>query len=144
MSDFLKELYQWSTNQLASPISASANPALSASATFYDEMPSADDDPVNVICFYEFGGFTDPHVPLSIDIIRVVSRGTDRDAAKSLIDQIYTLLHAAEGSVLIEQDILDFHVHTLVARSRPQRAGNDQNNYPLFAFNIDARIRKVS
>ncbi|MCK5640801.1 MAG: hypothetical protein KAJ19_08390 [Gammaproteobacteria bacterium] len=141
MSDFMQELYQWSTGTIAPAMSASANPPLAASSTSYDEMP---DTPINHVALYEAGGSTLPEVPQSIQMVRVVARGVDRDAVKALIDQAYALYHVAEGSVLVEQDLTDFHVHTLVARSRPQRAGNDENNYPLMSFDMEARIRSTS
>jgi hypothetical protein len=141
MSDFLQALYEWSTGTIVPAVAASANPPLTASATFYDEMG---DEPINAICLYEAGGSTLAHVPQSMQLVRVVARGEDRDEAKTLIEAAYSLFHIAEGSVLIGVDLGDFHVFTAVARSVPQRAGNDQNNYPLIAFDMEVRYRSSS
>jgi hypothetical protein len=140
MSDFLKELYEWSTGTLAPPIAASANPPLAASATSYDEMP---DTPTNFVTFYDPAGSVRPDTPLSSMIVRIVARGEDRDAVLALANAAFELFHLPEGTPLIGQDIGDYYIYSTVARSRPQRAGNDANNYPLYSFDVEVNLREA-
>lgn len=139
MSDFLKELYEWSTGTLAPPISASANPPLAASATFYDYMPPTPED---CIAFFDTSGNANSTYPVEGQLVRVLARGANRDAAKVLADQVYNLFHLGAGSVLNGQTLDEFHVYTLIARSRPQQAGVDKNKRPLYAFDVEAKIRE--